>query len=105
MAVLLTFTRISSRAIVGVARSLNINCPPYSNNLTAFMRALYSLGRTASAERAVTRSLRERRRVPHHSTQSAATIVWILRQCLGAGRDRKSTRLNSSHSQISYAVF
>src|SRR2546430_11027002 len=23
----------------------------------------------------------------------------------GAGRDRKSTRLNSSHSQISYAVF
>src|SRR2546430_2994878 len=24
---------------------------------------------------------------------------------LGAGQDRKSTRLNSSHSQISYAVF
>src|SRR5688572_32562851 len=24
---------------------------------------------------------------------------------LGPGRDRKSTRLNSSHSQISYAVF
>src|SRR2546430_12318214 len=24
---------------------------------------------------------------------------------LGHGRDRKSTRLNSSHSQISYAVF
>src|SRR3989475_7694961 len=24
---------------------------------------------------------------------------------LGDGRDRKSTRLNSSHSQISYAVF
>src|SRR5688572_30949040 len=24
---------------------------------------------------------------------------------LGAGKDRKSTRLNSSHSQISYAVF
>src|SRR2546430_13715710 len=24
---------------------------------------------------------------------------------LGGGRDRKSTRLNSSHSQISYAVF
>src|SRR2546430_12568648 len=24
---------------------------------------------------------------------------------LGSGRDRKSTRLNSSHSQISYAVF
>src|SRR2546430_7701674 len=25
--------------------------------------------------------------------------------CAAAGRDRKSTRLNSSHSQISYAVF
>src|SRR2546430_17279135 len=28
-----------------------------------------------------------------------------LVQVTGAGRDRKSTRLNSSHSQISYAVF
>src|ERR1700752_1062987 len=38
--VLLIFTRISSRAIVGVGTSSNTNCPPYSNNLTAFMRAL-----------------------------------------------------------------
>src|SRR5438270_6900974 len=29
----------------------------------------------------------------------------LLEQALGGGRDRKSTRLNSSHSQISYAVF
>src|SRR2546421_7536275 len=29
----------------------------------------------------------------------------VLRQSLGGGRDRKSTRLNSSHDQISYAVF
>src|SRR2546427_9544926 len=28
-----------------------------------------------------------------------------LRQSLGQQQDRKSTRLNSSHSQISYAVF
>src|SRR5688572_33435330 len=28
-----------------------------------------------------------------------------LRERLGPGEDRKSTRLNSSHSQISYAVF
>src|SRR3712207_8131237 len=27
------------------------------------------------------------------------------RWCLHAGRDRKSTRLNSSHANISYAVF
>src|SRR6516165_3386710 len=41
-AVLLTFTTISSRAIVGVGTSLNTNCPPYSNNLTAFMKAFLS---------------------------------------------------------------
>src|SRR5438270_5855193 len=29
----------------------------------------------------------------------------IVRDLLEKGRDRKSTRLNSSHSQISYAVF
>src|SRR2546430_6138583 len=32
-------------------------------------------------------------------------IAGILVQSLGFGLDRKSTRLNSSHSQISYAVF
>src|SRR2546430_6999497 len=35
----------------------------------------------------------------------AAAIVLVLALCTGANRDRKSTRLNSSHSQISYAVF
>src|SRR2546430_5580523 len=29
----------------------------------------------------------------------------LYRDARGANRDRKSTRLNSSHSQISYAVF
>src|SRR2546427_3689260 len=32
-------------------------------------------------------------------------FCFIRRGLLLAGRDRKSTRLNSSHSQISYAVF
>src|SRR5205085_8122112 len=31
--------------------------------------------------------------------------VWYWKQVLCLQRDRKSTRLNSSHSQISYAVF
>src|SRR6266850_4948498 len=44
MAVLLILTKISSRAIVGVGTSLNTNGPPYSNNLTAFMRALLKSG-------------------------------------------------------------
>src|SRR2546430_10597387 len=32
-------------------------------------------------------------------------ILSITKKCLVNLRDRKSTRLNSSHSQISYAVF
>src|SRR5688572_31702443 len=35
-----------------------------------------------------------------HSTMLNATL-----ESANAGEDRKSTRLNSSHSQISYAVF
>src|SRR3989475_7744709 len=38
---------------------------------------------------------------------STAQIDWRVRMPFGSGdlQDRKSTRLNSSHSQISYAVF
>src|SRR5438270_8073884 len=37
--------------------------------------------------------------------RGAAAVVRRGRQVGAAGLDRKSTRLNSSHSQISYAVF
>src|SRR3989475_6563450 len=37
------------------------------------------------------------------SSASRSTKWWTW--CRWVGRDRKSTRLNSSHSQISYAVF
>src|SRR5689334_24708447 len=37
---------------------------------------------------------------PHESLRRAQLLRWRTR-----GRDRKSTRLNSSHSSISYAVF
>src|SRR2546430_10353011 len=44
--------------------------------------------------------LRHHRRRPRRRDRDALLL------CLPAGRgDRKSTRLNSSHSQISYAVF
>src|SRR2546430_13652933 len=36
---------------------------------------------------------------------TAAFASSAARRLVGGGRDRKSTRLNSSHSQISYAVF
>src|SRR2546430_8825344 len=32
-------------------------------------------------------------------------VLQLVKAVEGAGTDRKSTRLNSSHSQISYAVF
>src|SRR5689334_24054370 len=38
-------------------------------------------------------------------TLSLATRGLLVRRSRGKGRDRKSTRLNSSHSSISYAVF
>src|SRR5206468_5968543 len=43
---------------------------------------------------------------PHESGWSAAhDAVRIVRRCCRTAGDRKSTRLNSSHDQISYAVF
>src|SRR2546427_9535981 len=39
------------------------------------------------------------------SASTRATAATAGQRLLGRGLDRKSTRLNSSHSQISYAVF
>src|SRR2546430_10147849 len=54
--------------------------------------------------RCVTRGLRERRLVARgYSSRSA--FVFGENSVWNSSTDRKSTRLNSSHSQISYAVF
>src|SRR2546427_1834571 len=37
--------------------------------------------------------------------EGVGVVVDVVDDKAGAGQDRKSTRLNSSHSQISYAVF
>src|SRR5256885_14891523 len=39
------------------------------------------------------------------SGSSASADVFLFPSCIRFGRDRKSTRLNSSHLVISYAVF
>src|SRR5206468_9709236 len=39
------------------------------------------------------------------STSTGSTTITSTRAVRGSRRDRKSTRLNSSHDQISYAVF
>src|SRR5205085_3321209 len=45
------------------------------------------------------------RRIGHGCAHGAEQIVPIIERAGPGGLDRKSTRLNSSHSQISYAVF
>src|SRR5438270_9252230 len=40
-----------------------------------------------------------------HDEEALAAAVMFAQQRLAQHQDRKSTRLNSSHSQISYAVF
>src|SRR3712207_8630549 len=51
---------------------------------------------------------------PHYSPSTCLAISWekpcdhgseILAYSIDCGEDRKSTRLNSSHANISYAVF
>src|SRR2546426_3751482 len=47
----------------------------------------------------------ERRESPHQRHDDALRAAVTLRRQRPATRDRKSTRLNSSHLVISYAVF
>src|SRR2546430_11520718 len=71
-----------------------IRRPPRSTLFpyTTLFRSLVGLESTKLAQL----SLREEKR---HFTRR------VLGRIGGVNRDRKSTRLNSSHSQISYAVF
>src|SRR5215813_3226847 len=73
MAVLLILTKISSRAIVGVGTSLNTNCPPYFNNLTAFMRGLLKSAQWAPRARAPQDS--EHASHLHDAINLVATVV------------------------------
>src|SRR2546430_12051111 len=50
-------------------------------------------------------SARGRRDIPRQIHATATARGWRDRSAKAMWLDRKSTRLNSSHSQISYAVF
>src|SRR5688572_31330021 len=63
--------------------------PPWLE-LAAQLRALHLLARTSPA---------------HSPAGAVADRAERLVHCAGTAGDRKSTRLNSSHSQSSYAVF
>src|SRR2546430_5113591 len=52
-----------------------------------------------------TRGGRERRKGKNGAYRDSANLLRSHRPAYRTARDRKSTRLNSSHSQISYAVF
>src|SRR2546430_3706892 len=57
------------------------------------------------AQDTVGQTARHLRRSPRHATNGYHPANLGSGERCGAARDRKSTRLNSSHSQISYAVF
>src|SRR5258707_10919278 len=62
--------------------------------------------RCSSARRRARNEMAGARHRPRRVRQLAAVAVLHLERDRGAGaRDRKSTRLNSSHANISYAVF
>src|SRR2546428_1637631 len=67
---------------------------PYTTLFRSFLTALLALGR---GDYIIDGDVRMRQR--------PIEDLLIALRTLGAIRDRKSTRLNSSHDQISYAVF
>src|SRR5688572_30913985 len=65
-----------------------------------------TLFRSLPGGHAVGQSARRRRRTRDAKARSATSVLREAgRHRESGGEDRKSTRLNSSHSQISYAVF
>src|SRR5688572_32612925 len=82
---------------------LMIRRPPRSTLFpytTLFRSRLIRVGREFDGEPTLSKVVRDLGRV--EAQQPSRSVV---RDLVALGPDRKSTRLNSSHSQISYAVF
>src|SRR5436853_1539544 len=85
---------------------LSIRRPPRSSlfpytTLFRSERLRADIKHAVSQTRPRPRWLATLREAPMHTLSTAA----VERVCMGASLDRKSTRLNSSHLGISYAVF
>src|SRR5688572_5667905 len=97
-------------SVVGVVRQWLLRAPPNAGGGLSELVGLLKLG--AGVNRL---SLEEQRHLVDFFTKSAGDILRryfshdLVQALFGfdsvVGQDRKSTRLNSSHSQISYAVF
>src|SRR5207245_11481232 len=97
------------------ARQPIITLVPY----TTLFRSVQSLGRPDADQRLSCAHGRDRREGQENQTSGHLDAAGPVRRCAGgrprirtqggtagvAGKDRKSTRLNSSHGSISYAVF
>src|SRR5436190_15345791 len=89
-----------------------LRVPPRSTLFpyTTLFRSIQVLQQCARAEAERAAGLRERARC-QRTVQGERAAVLVERrivvdgQRIAAGHDRKSTRLNSSHTVISYAVF
>src|SRR3989454_2267415 len=75
---------------------------PYSLACLEFARSVAKAAMSAPAAKAFSPAPRT---TTQRSDSSALRVRAISPSCSHMGRDRKSTRLNSSHLVISYAVF
>src|SRR2546430_5327839 len=81
-----------------------IRRPPRST-LSPYTTLFRSLAETCSVDRGVDCVVLDRVDLAEEEISFRSVGHGRIQSGIGACRDRKSTRLNSSHSQISYAVF
>src|SRR3712207_7041056 len=86
---------------------LMIRRPPRSTLFpyTTLFRSLYDLGFSIVATRGTARAIRSLGVPVERINKINEGSPHVVDRIAGGGVDRKSTRLNSSHANISYAVF
>src|SRR5690606_41493932 len=85
--------------------SFFFHAPPPSEIYTLSLHDALPIFLQAVHQPAVAQAVLTGRRVDAHDPQAAELALLLLAADVGVLLDRKSTRLNSSHVKISYAVF